>query len=334
MACHFLQLRSSAPGLPGPYLLENHAVYQFLHDLGATKPYLIMAIGGTSKRRWLADYAQLAIKYEENEHSVAFSCLQDNVFLLDCELHLQADQTLPRLKAGVSREESRALLTFAARQTRDIAFTLYSNLLSYFSGMVLLFVPDFGGVSQVIEFLCAWLGRAMTQGFPTSTRIILLYDTKLPPDGDVSFQLIASLAPYLQRLDPTSCCFSINQIKDMVTRCFRLSNSTFQDGMEHMWGEHNYQRLYRKRNGRSFSARHLQNLMQSAIQQFALEPSMAFDAISASRIHYTLPYRIEGSIISFLKCSRDADKFDSILASALVMDAYPPGMHSRSMHIE
>ncbi|GKU05313.1 unnamed protein product [Fusarium langsethiae] len=327
-ACHFLQLRSSAPGLPGPYLLENHAVYQYLHELGATQPNLIMAIGGAAKRRWLADHAHLSIHYGEHEHSIAFACLQDDVFLLDCELHLQTDRALPRLKAGVAIEESRALLTCAARQTRHIAFCLYSDLLSHFSGMVLLFVSDFGGISQVIDFLCSWFGRAMAHDFPTLTRIILLHDTKLPPDGDVSFQLTASLVPYIRQLDPTSCSFSVLQIKDMVKRCFRLSNSTFQYGMQHMWVELNGLRLYRKRNAGNFSARHLQNLMQSAVQQFAREPSISFDAISASRIQYALPERIEESILSFLKCAGDAGKFDSILSSALVMDAYPPNMHN------
>ena len=115
MSCHFLQLRSSAPGLPGPYLLENHAVYQYLRDLGATQLSIIMAIGGAKKRQWLADYALLAVDYEENEHSIAFACLQDDVLLLDCELHLQIDQALPRLKAGFATDENRALLTCAAR---------------------------------------------------------------------------------------------------------------------------------------------------------------------------------------------------------------------------
>ncbi|KAF4957156.1 hypothetical protein FSARC_11365 [Fusarium sarcochroum] len=211
-----------------------------------------MAIGGTAKRRWLADYARLAIDYEENKHSIAFTSLQDDVFLLDCELHLQIDQTLPRLKAGLATEERRALLACAARQTQDIAFSLYSDLLSHFSGVVLLFVSDFGGISQVINFLCSWLGRAMPRGFPTLTRIVLLHDTRPPPDGE------------------------------------------------------------------------------TAIQQFAHDPSIVFDAISASRLQYTVPGRIQESLNSFLKCAGDALESDSILSSALVMDAYPPGMHTFS----
>lgn len=333
MACHFLQLRSSAPGLPGPYLLENHAVYQYLHELGALEPNLIMAIGGSLKRRWLADHLNLATKYKEHEYSIAFACLQGSAFLLDCELHLQTQQALPRMKAGTPMAERMALLNSATRQTQDIASQLYSNMLSHFSGMVLLFVPDFGGISQVINFLCAWVGRAMAQGFPTYTRIILLHEAKLPPDGEVSFQLTASLVPYLQQLDPTGCSFSVQHIKDMVKRCFTLSNSTFQYGLHQMWGELDALRLYRKGNGSNFSARHLQNLMQSAVRQFASTPSVAFDAIDASRIQYTLPECISESILSFLKSTGNADKFSDVLASALVMDAYPPGMHSKLIAI-
>lgn len=81
--------------------------------MGATRPSLVVAIGGATKRQWLADYALVAVDYEKDEHSIAFTCLQDDVSLLDCELHLQVDQALPRLKAGLVAEESRVLLVEA-----------------------------------------------------------------------------------------------------------------------------------------------------------------------------------------------------------------------------
>lgn len=329
MPKHFLQLRSSAPGLPGPYLLENLNAYRWFDNLGCTKPSLILAIGGAVKRQWLMQHAIVKTAYDEEEHSVSLVPVEDDAFLLDCELHLQLDQHLPRLKAGLTRRGAQPLLlAHAARHTQEIAFALYCDVLSHFSNLILLFVPDFGGLPQLIEFLCFWLSQTMAKNFPTLSRILLVHDKKPARGDEVDFELMASMASHLRQADPTRS-YSAKAIREMMRRCFQLTNCTVLDGTHQMWLELHNSRCDRIRDKMDLSALHLKTLLRSAISQFADAPSIPFNAISASRLQYTIPERLQDQLSSFLAVSKDVDGATDILSSALVMDAYPPGMHSR-----
>ncbi|KAH8650789.1 hypothetical protein BGZ61DRAFT_487712 [Ilyonectria robusta] len=131
-----LQLRSNAPGLPGPYLQENLAPYELLDAMGKARPRSILAIGGRVKSQYLAREFSTTLDHHETP-SVALTSLDHKTIWLDCELH---SHQMPRIKAkssiaGYSRLH---FLNSTAARVAKIAYPIYTDVLALFSDITTL----------------------------------------------------------------------------------------------------------------------------------------------------------------------------------------------------
>jgi hypothetical protein len=315
----FLELYSNAPGLPGPILREVLAAYKVFDDMPLRRPQIVATIGGWVKRQYTTRNMLISTT-PSTGHSMAFASLNTSTLLLDCELH---DIPLPRLEPGFRTEGSNLhTLKTGHMSARELLCDIYSSVLALFSDTILIFVPDFGGVEQVRAFLCSWMRNAIKRKFPRRSRLILVHHDRLANfESELSAFFLATC------VDPTES-YTTSNIRQLTKRCFRICTVELQGNVgKHIQAELEASAKDRLNEGLHFNAVHIKALLQRAIIQYVQEPSASFDYIKASRVAYELPIRMKENVKAFLENHNAWNIMVEALASSIVMDAYPPGMH-------
>ncbi|RSL64912.1 hypothetical protein CEP53_003875 [Fusarium sp. AF-6] len=326
----FLELQSNAPGLPGPYLVENLAPYKILDDLGTAKPKSILAIGSSCKRRFVT--SNFFVNHGHRDWSVGLACQSDDTLLFDCELHLQDndDQGMPRFQArrpwggGLNGH----VLEHAERGAAHIAYKLYGEVLAPFSDVILVFVPDLG-FGEVVELFCRWFKSAMEKKFPKGQRILLLHENVLQVEH-VHSRLVAAFASMLRSSDALKA-YTNADLRQRSNEAFHITNVALGSSTLTLEIDRALADSVLRRAGHclDFKAPHFKHLLQTAIRHHAEQPSGAFDVITASRLpSHPSPDGLRDALGDFLESRRDVGRTDvALVASALVLDAYPAGAH-------
>ncbi|KAK2471635.1 hypothetical protein H9L39_16626 [Fusarium oxysporum f. sp. albedinis] len=80
--------------------------------------------------------------------------------------------------------------------------------------------------------------------------------------------------------------------------------------------------------GYGFSSDHLKRLLQTAILQYSQSSGQQIDFVQAVRVCNPPPTQLTEKLIQFLSTTKDAEMDHvAVIASALDLDAHPPGMH-------
>lgn len=323
----WLELRSNAPGLEGPYLQEYNAPYQHLNQIGDRVPQLVVVVGGCRKRQRL--HAEFPAT-PSNDEAVGTICLRPMVvggviMLADCELHLRHE--LPRIHGDpCPGQHTLHQLHGTFSSTTLTAYRLYCDILAPFSRVVVLFVADFCGLTQTLDFLVFWLRQAMQEPCRATARVLLVLeaDDRIRV-GSVWFAISMRQLRQLRICEPMQA-YSMADILKLGKHYINL---------ELFFGDENLAtRLHticEEKNSdpkMAFSATHTAFLLHDAIAHFASGASGIFNNMVASRRNNPVPLQLYVHFSHLLKSSRQTG-FDptAILASALVLDAYPPGMH-------
>ncbi|KAK2679058.1 hypothetical protein RAB80_004239 [Fusarium oxysporum f. sp. vasinfectum] len=319
------ELQSSAPGMPGPYLVENLASYRVLDKIGQKKPRMMLVLGGARKRQHIS--SAYSVYGYPKEHSVGIADVGDNTLALDGELHLQEHYHLPRfqekrpfgggchahiLEQGISREGS-------------IAHQIYANVLSPLSDIILIFVPDFG-LQNAIELLCSWMESAMGVGFHIACRVVLLHDS-IPADLEIKNRLLASFASKLRKSDPLRSYTSADT-QSIIKNAFHMTSVSLDDctWRAQVEAELNAARACRMQEGMDFTAHQMKYLLRGAIRQYAQDPLVPLDIIRSLKQQHGPDLNYSDAIRDFLQIHQPISDIEaSIVASALNLDAHPPG---------
>jgi hypothetical protein len=315
-----LQVRLNAPGLPGIYLEERLGPYRHLDGMRGLKPKAVTLIGGWLKRQFLA--TKMGIWADA--HGTVAASTSGSCLVFDCELHLPSEKEIPRVRAGpVVDNVRRHFIRRPLSRSPGIAYDIYISILSYFSDVVLIFIPDFGGLEPVIRFLVYWMSCGKTTDFPS--RILLVHEQP-PKEGEVRSQLIEAYSKFIRTDDPMSA-HSPRAIGRMVDVCFQIRDVAMHDDI------HRQLRLSMRESfirrvacGFDFQARHFKAFFQTAVKTYARDPSWGFEFIAASRLRYPIPVGIERSVSSYLGTCPSKEEVQAV-ASALILDAYPAQMH-------
>ena len=320
----WLLLRRNADGLPGAFLQEHIDAYGCFNRIAKcsdSRPRGLGVIGG-----WLKRHVMGRERYTRDaEHrSVALGSTGSTV-VFDCELHLLQGM-IPRVHAGPSKGNVVHHPTSPSLSTAHLAYLIYCDVLSQFCDSIVIFVPDFGGLQEVINMLCLWVSRLIAKDLSTSIPVLLIH-TELPAEGEVPSRLAHATSAYMRTADPTRS-YTSSTIANLVNNCVAIRDFPLRDDIcrvvEIQTGLSFQGRVKR---GLGFKAQHFKKFLQSSVSQFSKCPSQQFDFILASRTNYPLPDRIDSSVKAFLGdlgCKEIAIK---LLASALVLDAYPAQMH-------
>lgn len=322
----FIQLQLNGTGLPGIYVQEHLGAYRCLDNMAASKPRAITAIGGWLKQRFLT--TQMGIS-SLGHSSIAVAGIGGRCLLFDCELHLHTNNTAPPIRAGPTPGNVRRhLMEHAPPELPRLAYGIYCDILSLFSDVTLIFVPDFDSLQRVIDFLCHWIQCSLSKGFPTFSRILLVHEQR-PSQGEVRSILAASFATNLRKKDSTKA-YSTSGINSIIDACFQITDCTLNDDIGGLLSfQLRSSFLNRSSCGKGFIARHYKAFLQTALRAYIKDPSQPFDFIAASRLRYPVPTQLARSIIVHLGGPDVSEEHMKVVASALALDAYPPQMHRK-----
>ncbi|RYP63168.1 hypothetical protein DL771_009399 [Monosporascus sp. 5C6A] len=333
----WLTLRSGAPGLGGPFLHEAFAPLRYLDQLADDQPQIIVAIGDRQKTKFLESYLAVGPDHDASSDvrfapmPLASACL-----IADCGLHTQPQP--PRVKGGP--QPGNSALHEIKNSTGDatrIAYGVYRQVLSPFAAVILVFVSDFGGLAGALDFLDSWARGSMLQPVPNRPTVILVDDKlhTLPAAKELRLRISTSLLRHLQMAEPTKPYARWDTDK-IVRQCFQiqvLSGSLSPTCLRNaLLNALQQATLERQRLRMDFSARHVKPLLRAALIHFAEQATAPFNIYQAARISNPIPTGLHDPLVRFLQCAavagiRDASFIAPVTASALLVDAYPPGLH-------
>ncbi|KAM9873427.1 hypothetical protein VDGL01_12499, partial [Verticillium dahliae] len=326
----WLSLASGAPGLGGPYLIETLAAYEELDAVGHEKPQFLMAIGRTTKRQVFTKSFPL-LSGRGQSGAVTLSTLGSPLtFLIDCELHASRDA--PRIQGGpIKGDYARYEMRCAANSQKEVAYSLYHQLLASFSAVVLVFVEDFSSTSEVTDLLIDWLRSAMNKSPPYSPKIVLVTEAGASLHlRDFLSRLVARTLSLLRLSDPLRA-YTAAEIRDMIGSFLHLETMEAQAGTAFATSLSSLAlRACRERHLSDihFSALHWKTLVRDAMAQFTESPSLPLSLCQLARRANPLPDDLSEQLTRFLRATAlEGMEQAEILASALSMNAYPPGMH-------
>lgn len=342
--CCWLELRSGAPAQCTSFLLEHFCAYE-VFDRPEPQPRMVIAIGGREKQRFLE--SQLGGAIPQHGGSITLRALAPSTIVVDCEMHNV--HTLPRLKAGPpTGEHLRHHLLLPPDSQHQIARfvqELYSNVLFPFASVVLLFLEDLGGLVPVVDILATWARRSMLSPMqsPPPRVLILHRETGLASASTAEFEarLDARLTAILRDLGLDSPLHSLSAAMGVRARTKAQWQASFArkaqllpvsapaDVLGHV--EQSFQ--VRVDAGFAFRGTHLKHLVREAVYQFGQGRHRPLDFYSASRLRNPLPEHLTEHVVNFVGASQSAAIDQArVIASALDLDAHPPGMHCEQTH--
>lgn len=212
--------------------------------------------------------------------------------------------------------------------------TLYSRLLSLFTNVICIFADDFGGLQKVANLLVSWIRLGNPSTLPQSTRprvIIVLSGESPSVTGellsmeDLRLALDAEDQALRQSVFASITVMHVDgaivsppalhrRIKEVVLKAADES------------------RVARVEGRVLFSATHTAGFFDRAVDHLSRSPAEPFDFIAQSRTARFSNVEYASHLSTFLSLARDhavdVQVAASIVASGIIMDAYPPRMHS------
>lgn len=208
MGSPWLEIRSNAPGLPGPILLEHQNPYTTLPD----RHGIILVLGSaSSKRQFLMEVSSI-----RRQPGIFLERLGETTFVADCTLH---EQRMLRVRGGPSAENITPFCLSRVNLPSDPAslpWKMYAQLLSPFSTVVLLFADDFGGLQEVADMLATmWICASRKPTVRPPPRLVLASHQMCSPKQfedllitEILRRLRLTSSARLTRLEASQACRS------------------------------------------------------------------------------------------------------------------------------
>jgi hypothetical protein len=205
------------------------------------------------------------------------------------------------------------------------------RLLFLFVDVVCIFADDLGGLDAVKSILLTWAHISSGSSLPVAVRPRIIIVTKgdksvthdILEEKNLLFDLHAEADALYQTFSDIRFC-RLPSAELSSTARFLSLNAELSRRLHDA-------RFVRLQKHVLFSATHLSDMFTLATQKFCASPLSKFDFIAATRQANPL----DGSFGSHLKeflllAGRSRIPYEGVasqIASALLMDAYPPGMH-------
>lgn len=214
----------------------------------------------------------------------------------------------------------------SSRPTMDI---IYSRIVFLFSDIVCLFADDFPTLEELLLRMEAWMeiGSASPLAYDVRPRLLIV----ISEDGKFSNQKIEHFIATVHELSPKVLSIFCS------LKVFRLAG-------KHLSATSRYHRLrdelrnsldearhIRAQSRCLFSALHFRAFLNAAVEHTSRNPSKRFDFITVSRQSNPISSVYSSYLEEFLRHTYDAKApyktVTSFISSAILKDAYPPGMH-------
>ena len=246
------------------------------------------------------------------------------MFFANCHL----DGTIPDSRQFKCHEtkSSHNAWPLSCRRVYD---SILTSLLFPFSNLVCLFAEDLGGVDTVLDKVESWSATERQTDLADFARRALPRVCVIasgPPDDRAQVQQEAWNSR-LQRLDYGNHFSSVQVLrfnKDSIQDFHRNFRLLLLDELE-------ISCAMKQRHRVRFNAEHLSGFFSRAISHLAADPGERFSFISASRtfrpVPPAYPKQISGLLRSRAQQGVGLDQVFTLIASCLLLDAYPRGSH-------
>ncbi|KAH6658609.1 hypothetical protein BKA67DRAFT_558530 [Truncatella angustata] len=334
----WLELQSGAPGLGGPFLLEHLVPYESFRKGQEATPSVVVAIGGLQKRRFLQQHFFVSHVSLEPNIRMGYQPGVDSI-LLDCELHTLTHA--PRIKAGITPgcNTRHELHCGSGNNANEIAHSLYNHILMPLATVTFLFVADLGGWDSVTNLLGFWARRPVHEPEPTPAIVILVSsDHKCQTSvRDVILHASTRLLEQLRLSEPARP-FTRPNAEMMIQRRFTIKIlnrcATNRDTRAATIGLIEAAAIQQRQSQPAFSTRHLIYLLRVGLVHYSESPGHSFNSYLALRQHSRVPPDVAHCLQNVLRSvAGTLEEKADIIASALWLDAFPPGMHCFSPDI-
>ena len=244
---------------------------------------------------------------------------------------------VPHRLGAVACHETRKLpLVWGSQQPRNILYTVYARLVAVFSDVICIFADDVGGLESVAYLLRQWIemGTPSTIADPVRPRVIIVVreDTLATTENVIAIEhLRHELQENIEGTSRTDCFSSISILhlaNDHVSSLARHRRLK-----ECLLSEIEHQRRQRIEFRLHFTAIHLESFVRRAVEQVANSVTEPFNFVKQSRFANEVQDSYQDHLITFTKLAKDYflsyRSLVSFIASSILMDAYPPRMHSK-----
>jgi hypothetical protein len=222
-----------------------------------------------------------------------------------------------------------------------VANIVYSRLLYSFSTTICLFANDLGGTGMAAKILASWFHGRQSSDIPNPQILILKEQDNLTPNGSYN-SFIGELSQAVRHLTKIAGPMTRSQLEVQIRRQFgdvkvlavptHSRSPSWNAIRSSIISSSNKIQRYRRENQLAFSADHLRAFFHLACAHFAKDIISPFSFIKASREPNPVPPALSSHLTYFLKKIKLSEVMDfavPVIASALTLDSYPPGMHSK-----
>ena len=243
---------------------------------------------------------------------------------------------IPSRLGGTTCHECKTLpLAWPATKDQSVLHSVYTRLVGLFSDVVCIFAEDLDGLDGVATFLSGWIEKGDASTLPMSVRprvIIVVCEEEAAATHSVL--QIENLRLKLQDHEARAKAFSSISLIHLagehispLARHRRLK--------EVLLAEVEISRVERIEQRVHFSAVHFEAFFSRAIHHLATSIDQPFDYIESTRLQNNVQGDYSDHIATFMALSMDVfisyGSLTSFIASSILMDAYPPRMHGKTV---
>jgi hypothetical protein len=322
-----------------PLLSHGWRLPQISNDLPDPSnqfPQITFLLGRRLKEKALRTLCQSSFKGPRRKHAInirtdnrTLHALQPRLFA-DCDPMSQGLQQVPPGTRTCHQDE--VISIPASHQNIMLHDLILCRLLFMFVDVICIFADDFGGLNAVQNLLLTWAGIGSGSSLPHAVRprvIIVASDEgqsvthNVLDEKDFLFEL-QSKEPALYK--------TFSDIRFSRLPSDELSSSArFLSLSAEISRQLHDARFVRIQNQVLFSAVHLSEFFKLASRKLSITPLDQFDFVASARQQNLLDGGFSSHVIEFLRLGGKSripyDGMASHIASAILMDAYPPGMH-------
>jgi len=240
-----------------------------------------------------------------------------------------------RLGVMACHENRTFPIAWRAPRTQSVTRALYARLVSLFSDVICIFADDFGGLHEVGNLLIAWirLGSPSRSSIDIRPRVVIVVNEEAAAatHNVLDFK---DLEFMLQQEDQKKRDSVFSSITLMHIAGDHISELARHRRLkEVLLGEVDKSRIVRMEQRMLFSASHFLAFVERAIYHVTQTITVPFDFIQNTRLDDPVDHDFCRHLFSFIDKARaffiSYEDLGSFIASTLLLDAYPPRMHSK-----
>jgi hypothetical protein len=214
-------------------------------------------------------------------------------------------------------------------QRKKLLNLINAKLIFLFVDVICIFAEDYGGLVGVVEKLTSWTEAGSASSLPVSIRPRIIVVTRMDGEGfDTEILHFRSQLFSIPKFLETSSSLNVVNIMGKLRPS---SASQFSALREVLAQEAQASRLARASSSALFSSTHLASFFEKALIRFYKRPEAPFNFIQASRDGNSVSRELRDHIDMLMSLCLENRLPESVpltvIASAILLDSYPPDMH-------